>query len=59
MSNWDYFWLIVGGIAFAAVGATLFHLLLWLWWLGAIAGLVLYLLILAGTGGGTFIFLDF
>ena len=48
MSNWDYFWLVVGGVVFAVVGAVLFNLLSWLWWLGAIVGLVIYLLILLG-----------
>jgi hypothetical protein len=57
--NWDYFWIVVGGIIFAAAGAGLFYLLSWLWWIGAIVGLVVYLLILAGKAEGSFIFFDF
>lgn len=50
----EYFWEIFWLIAFVAAGAVLFPLFLsWVWWVGALIGLVIYLVLLlvAKTGG--------
>lgn len=47
---WEIFWLVV----FVAAGAFLFPMLLgWLWWVGALIGLGVYLVLLlvVKTGG--------
>lgn len=59
------FWLVFWGIIFTAGGASIAALLHGTIWLGALIGLVVYLLLLAllysgGDGGGfTYIDLDF
>lgn len=47
---WEIFWLVV----FVAAGAVLFPMLLsWVWWVGALIGLGIYLVLLlvVKTGG--------
>lgn len=50
----EYFWEIFWLVAFVAAGAFLFPLFLsWVWWVGALIGLAIYLVLLlvVKTGG--------
>lgn len=57
-----WFWLVFGGIVFTGLGTIGALLLNATWWIGALIGLGIYLLILLmarpGDGGPTFFFFD-
>lgn len=42
----EYFWEIFWGVIFVAGGAAIASLVGWIWWLGALIGLGVYLVIL-------------
>lgn len=42
----EYFWEIFWGVIFVAAGALIAPVIGWTWWLGALIGLGVYLLIL-------------
>lgn len=41
-----YFWEIFWGVVFVAAGASIASVVGWIWWLGALIGLGVYLVIL-------------
>lgn len=48
----EYFWLIFWGVIATALGAGVAVLIGWAWWIGAIIGVVIYLLCLVAFNTG-------
>jgi hypothetical protein len=55
----DTFWLVFWGVIAAFLGAGVALLIKAAWWIGAIVGVAIYLVVLLfGGSNGTFIYID-